>query len=265
MWDPSVYLRFGDERSRPYFELLTRVAADRPREVVDLGCGPGQLTVHLARRWPGATVVGLDSSPEMIERARKLDSRVTFAVTDVRDWLPSPQTDVVVSNATLQWVPEHPALLVRWASAMPRSGWLAVQVPGNYDAPSHRALRAVAEDPRWRDRVAPVLREAPVLEAAGYAALLAPAGCAVDAWETTYVHLLSARDGVGHPVLSWMEGTALRPVRAALGEGTAWIAFQAALAERLADDYPVRDAEVAFPFRRIFFVARTGARTQGEP
>lgn len=272
MWDPATYLRYGDERSRPFFDLLARVGADEPREVVDLGCGPGQLTASLAQRWPGASVTGIDSSSEMIDRALTLDSPVTFTVGDVRNWTPSQRADVVLSNATLHWVPEHEDLLVRWAAAMPPAGWLAVQVPGNFDAPSHRALHAVGNDPRWREQVAPLLREEPVLDAAGYAALLTGAGCAVDAWETTYVHVLPAPDDADHPVLSWMEGTALRPVRAALGEGTGWTAFRAALAERLTSAYPARNGEVLFPFRRVFFVARPGvrpprpgARTQGEP
>jgi trans-aconitate 2-methyltransferase len=265
VWDPKTYLRYGDERSRPFFDLLARVGAEQPRQVVDLGCGPGQLTASLAQRWPGASITGIDSSPEMIDRARTLDSRVAFTVGDVRDWMPSAYSDVVLSNATLHWVPEHPALLVRWAAAMSPGGWLAVQVPGNFAAPSHRALREVADDPRWRDEVAPLMRDAPVLESAEYAALLAGAGCAVDAWETTYVHVLPAADGADHSVLTWMEGTALRPVRAALGESPRWTAFRAALGERLARAYPVRDGEVLFPFRRVFFVARPGARTQGEP
>lgn len=272
MWDPVTYLRYGDERSRPFFDLLGRVAPDQPREVVDLGCGPGLLTLHLAQRWPDAAVVGVDSSPEMISRAVALGSRVTFRTGDVREWQPSPRTDVVVSNATLQWVPDHPALLVRWVAELPPAGWLAVQVPGNFAAPSHQALRAVGADCRWQDEVTPLLRSAPVLEPAEYAALLAREGCAVDAWETTYVHVLPALDGADHPVLAWMEGTALRPVRAALGADSRWAAFRAALGERLASQYPVRNAEVLFPFRRIFFVARAGgaasgpgARLQGEP
>jgi trans-aconitate 2-methyltransferase len=261
MWDPATYLRYGDERSRPFFDLLARVGADRPREVVDLGCGPGQLTASLAQRWPDANVVGVDSSSDMIDRALTIGSSVSFMVGDVRNWMPTARTDVVLSSATLQWVPDHSDLLVRWAAAMPPGGWLAVQVPGNFDAPSHRTLRAVGNDPRWRPEVSPLLREAPVLDAAGYAALMAEAGCVVDAWETTYVHVLPAPDGADHPVLSWMEGTALRPVRAALGEGPRWTAFRAALAERLASAYPDRQGEVLFPFRRVFFVART----QGEP
>lgn len=261
MWDPDTYLRYRDQRSRPFDDLVARVAAAEPRTVVDLGCGPGNLTASLVDRWPDATVIGLDSSPEMIGKASALDVDATFAVADVRDWTPDAGVDVVVSNAVLQWVPDHERLLTRWARALRPGAWLAVQVPGNFDAPSHRALRAVAAEPRWRDLLGPLMREAPVLDAAGYAALLSGVGCAVDAWETSYVHLLPAGDGPDHPVLSWMEGTALRPVRAILGGGDGWVEFRAALGERLAEDYPIGDGEVCFPFRRVFFVARAGVRS----
>ncbi|GIJ77573.1 trans-aconitate 2-methyltransferase [Micromonospora phaseoli] len=261
MWDPTAYLRYGDERSRPFHDLLARVAADRPRTVVDLGCGPGTLTAVLAARWPDSRIVGLDSSPEMIDRATALDTPVSFGVTDVRDWRTDPETDVVVCNAVLQWVPGHQELLTRWATDLPAGAWLAVQVPGNFDAPSHRALREVAGRPPWQAELHPLLREAPVAGPVDYARLLAAAGCAVDAWETTYVHLLPARPDADHPVLTWMEGTALRPVRAAL-PAAGWSAFRAELAVRLVEAYPVRQGQVYFPFRRIFFVARTGARAQ---
>ncbi|MET8912535.1 trans-aconitate 2-methyltransferase [Micromonospora sp. NPDC004551] len=272
MWDPSTYLRYGDERSRPFHDLVARVPAERPRAVVDLGCGPGTLTATLAGRWPDSRIAGLDSSAEMIARARALTrvrslagsgvvaEPVAFSVGDVRDWRPEPDVDVVVCNAVLQWVPGHQELLTRWAGALPAGAWLAFQVPGNFAAPSHRALREVAGRDRWRDTLAPLLREAPVEEPVDYAALLVGAGCAVDAWETTYVHLLPAA-GADHPVLAWMEGTALRPVRAALDDA-GWADFRAELGVRLAEAYPVRQGQVYFPFRRIFVVARTGARAE---
>ena len=260
MWDPRTYLRYGDERSRPFHDLLARVGAEHPRAVVDLGCGPGTLTATLAGRWPGSRVTGLDSSPEMIARASADGGPVAYAVADVRDWRPEPDVDVLVGNAVLQWVPEHRDLLRRWAGELPAGAWMAFQVPGNFDAPSHRLLRSVAAQDRWRDALAAKLREAPVDEPVGYATLLTDAGCAVDAWETTYVHLLPAA-GADHPVLAWMEGTALRPVRAAL-HAAGWADFRAELGVRLAQAYPVRQGQVYFPFRRIFMVARTGARAE---
>ncbi|MBM0278745.1 trans-aconitate 2-methyltransferase [Micromonospora tarensis] len=261
MWDPTTYLRFGDERSRPFHDLVARIPAERPRAVVDLGCGPGQLTTTLAERWPASRVRGLDSAPEMIERAEALGAPVDFTVADLRDWRPVGDEDVVVSNAALQWVPNHQALLRRWAVELPAGAWLAVQVPGNFDAPSHRALRAVADQPAWRAELAPLLRADPVDDPADYAALLTAAGCAVDAWETTYLHLLPARSGAEHPVLTWMEGTALRPVRAAL-DTAGWHAFRADLGVRLTAAYPVRQGQVYFPFRRVFVVAHTGDSAQ---
>ncbi|WP_430780142.1 methyltransferase domain-containing protein [Actinoplanes sp. G11-F43] len=240
MWDPAVYGRFGAERSRPFLDLVARIGAEHPRAVTDLGCGPGDLTRTLAGRWPGARVTGIDSSPEMIEKAGP-----GFRLGDIADWHPEPDVDVVVTNAALQWVPGHPEMLARWARELPSGAWIAMQVPGNFDSPAHRAARELS----------PVeLRADPVLDAAGYAEVLA--GTTVDAWETTYLHLLPADPGADHPVLRWIEGTALRPVRAALDDER-WAAFRAALAPRIAEAYPERHGLVAFPFRRIFVVATT--------
>jgi len=255
MWDPAVYRRFGSERSRPFFDLVAQIEADKPRAVVDLGCGPGELTATLAERWPQARVTGVDSSPEMIEKAAALDAPVDFRVGDVRDWVPGPDTDVLVTNATLQWVPGHQELLARWARELPPGAWLAMQVPGNFAAASHRALREVARSAPFAAVTGEVVRDEPVDDAAGYASMLTGLSATVDAWETTYVHLLP-ETGAEHPVLRWMEGTALRPIKAAL-EPDGWQGFRAALAEKLAVAYPARNGFVAFPFRRIFVVART--------
>ncbi|WIM94772.1 trans-aconitate 2-methyltransferase [Actinoplanes oblitus] len=253
MWDPAVYRRFGSERSRPFFDLVARIDATAPRAVVDLGCGPGELTRTLAERWPQAQVTGIDSAPEMIEKAAAGAGPVAFHLGDIATWQPGPDTDVLVTNAALQWVPGHQEMLSRWATGLPSGAWLAMQVPGNFDAPSHRLLRATAA----RYGAAHVLREAPVDHPVDYAARLTEAGATVDAWETTYLHLLPT-DGADHPVLRWIEGTALRPVRAALDDDT-WTAFRADLAGRIAEAYPARGHLVAFPFRRIFVVARTAS------
>jgi trans-aconitate 2-methyltransferase len=257
MWDPAVYRRFGAERSRPFFDLVARIGADRPRAVADLGCGPGELTMTLAERWPEARVTGVDSSPEMIEKAVSHGGPAEFRLGDVLEWTPGPDVDVLVTNAVLQWVPEHRDLLARWAGELPPGAWLAMQVPGNFDSPSHRTLRRVSDS----YGVGQVNRDAPVDDPAGYANLLIAAGATVDAWSTTYLHLLPD-DGPEHPVLRWLEGTALRPVKAAFGADAAlgenaWRDFRADLGRELAVAYPAAHGYVAFPFRRIFVVART--------
>ncbi|HLU55864.1 MAG TPA: trans-aconitate 2-methyltransferase [Pseudonocardia sp.] len=250
-WDPALYLDFDDHRSRPFHDLLARVGATSPRRVVDLGCGPGHLTAVLAARWPGAQVVALDSSPDMVAAAR--ERGIDAELADVVDWTPAPDTDVVITNAVLQWVPEHPRLLPRWLAALPSGAWFAMQVPGNFDAPSHALVRELLAEPRWRDAVQ-VRREPASLEPAEYAELLAAHGAHVDVWETTYLHRLTGPD----PVLQWISGTSLRPVRDAL-DPAAYEEFRAELAPRLRAAYPARsDGTTWLPFRRIFAVARPG-------
>lgn len=253
MWNPGVYLAFADHRGRPFFDLLSRVGADKPRRVVDLGCGPGNLTVTLAQRWPDAVVEAWDSSPEMVEAAR--ERGVDAHVGDVRVWTPQPDTDVVVTNATLQWVPEHAELLVRWAGQLAAGSWIAMQVPGNFDAPSHQAVRELARRDQWAEPLQDFpFREGQVDSPSGYAELLGDVGCNVDAWETTYIHELSGEN----PVLEWITGTALRPVRSWLNDEQ-WERFRQELIPMLDADYPIRaDGKTFFPFRRIFFVAQVG-------
>ncbi|HVK26057.1 MAG TPA: trans-aconitate 2-methyltransferase [Actinokineospora sp.] len=253
MWDPDKYLAFGDHRGRPFFDLVARVGAGSPRSVVDLGCGPGNLTETLAQRWPDAKLVGYDSSPDMVTAAQS--RAVTVRLGSIEDWRPESDTDVVVSNAALQWIPGHVDLLRQWVDALPPGAWIAVQVPGNFAAPSHELVRELAREPQWRDQLGPVvLREDDaVLDPTGYADVMADAGCEVDAWETTYQQRLTGE----HPVLEWITGTALRPVRAALAD-SAWEDFRTALVPRLDKAYPRRaDGSTWFPFRRVFFVART--------
>ena len=254
VWDPAIYLEHGDHRARPFFDLLARVGATAPAVVVDLGCGPGGLTQRLAERWPGADVTGIDSSEEMVRRARseQRNARCTFVLEDVREWKPRRPVDVLVTNATLQWVPDHLALLPRWVERLGPDGWLALQVPSNFDAPSHTLMREVASSTRWRDQLGGVLRHGDaVAEPGGYLEVLAATGCSVDAWQTTYVHVLPGPD----PVLSWVRGTGLRPVLAALSPADGR-AFEAEYAELLRTAYPAQAYGTPFPFTRTFAVAR---------
>jgi trans-aconitate 2-methyltransferase len=256
-WDPAQYLRFADHRSRPFAELLARVAADEPSYVVDLGCGPGGLTATLAERWPGALVVGVDSSAEMVASAQEhaVAGRLEFVQADLREWTPDRPVDVLVSNATLQWVPGHLELLPALVDRLAPDGWLAVQVPGNFDEPSHTELADLRRSPRWRDLVGEGAQRAGSHPPHTYLERLADLGLVADVWETTYLQVLAGEDAV----LEWTKGTALRPVLAALGpEDTE--EFVADYAERLRRAYPRRSYGTVMPFRRIFFVAHKEAR-----
>lgn len=253
MWDPAKYLDFADLRGRPFFDLTARIGATAPRRVVDLGCGPGNLTAALAQRWPQAALEASDNSPEMVAAARELG--IDAQLIDVRQWSPKPDTDVVVSNAVLQWVPEHRELLERWVRELPRGAWIAIQVPGNFDAPSHALTRELAASAAWAGKLGSVgLRDDAAVDApTQYAERLARLGCQVDAWETTYTQRLHGENAV----LEWITGTALRPVKAAL-DAADWLRFRSDLAAMLERAYPPRDDGTTwFGFRRIFVVART--------
>ncbi len=257
-WDPEQYLRFAAERGRPFHDLLGRVHAEAPGTVVDLGCGPGNLTAGLVDRWPGAQVHGLDSSPEMIGRARNDNaaSGVTFEVGDLRDWTAQAPVDVLVCNATLQWVPGHLDLLPALLEQVRPGGWLAFQVPGNFGERSHTALADLATTPRWsaafegRDRARPATEPAQT-----YLERLAAAGCTVDAWETTYLHVLRGEDAV----VQWLAGTGLRPYLQALADEAQRQEFLSDYRAAISAAYPRHDWGTVLPFRRVFVVARRGA------
>jgi len=249
-WDPTHYLSYADERGRPFHELMARVASRAPERVVDLGCGPGNLTVGLAERWPDAQVLGVDSSAEMIAAAPQ-HPRARFEVRDLRDWVAVAEpVDVLVSNATLQWVPGHLDLLPALASRVGPGGWLAVQVPGNFGEPSHTIRAELAADSRYAGHLLDVAVPSSH-EPVDYLRALAPLGFEVDAWETTYLHVLRGRDAV----YDWVTGTGARPTLQALPEGLRE-EFAAELRARLAAAYPETEVGVLLPFRRIFVVGR---------
>ncbi|SDD98906.1 methyltransferase domain-containing protein [Nocardioides lianchengensis] len=248
-WDPDRYLTYADERGRPFLDLLARVPATAPTRVVDLGCGPGNLTALLAARWPDATVEGVDASVEMIEAARRDVPDIGFTVGDLRDWDGGP-VDVLLSNATLQWLPDHLELLPRLVGAVRPGGWLAFQVPGNFGEPSHTLRTELAAQAPYRDHLGGVAvpdSHDPVV----YLEVLAALGCEVDAWETTYLHRLVGPD----PVFTWVSATGARPTLQALPDDLR-PAFEAEFRRRLAAAYPERPWGVVLPFRRVFVVAR---------
>lgn len=258
-WDPATYAQFSDERSRPFADLIGRIGAQDPGLVVDLGCGNGPATLSLAALWPAARVVGVDSSEAMLETALALDTagRVEWVLSDLSDWDPASlgqRPDVIVTNSTLQWLPSHLALLPVWIEALADGGWFALQVPNNFDEPSHRLMREVAAQHSRAGELVAALDLPAVAEPRTYLTVLSRLGCVVDAWETTYLHILDAAGTDPNPVLSWTSGTGLRPVLDLLGDEASRAAFVTPYAAALAEAYPRTGAGVVFPFRRVFAV-----------
>lgn len=250
-WDPGRYLAFADHRARPAVDLLARVELDDPDAVIDLGCGPGNSTALLAARWPTARITGVDGSPDMLAKARLNAVPADWLEADVAHWVPDAPPDLIFANAALQWLDDHATLLPRLVGCLRPRGVLAVQMPRNFQAPSHALMRETATEGPWAERLSGVLHAAPVAEPAWYHDLLSPLSSRLDIWETEYLHVLDGDD----PVLRWTRSTALRPVVDALDRDEL-AAFEATYAARLRAAYPRRpDGRTLFPFRRLFIVA----------
>lgn len=248
-WDHSQYLKFADARTRPAAELLARVPLSAAEVVIDLGCGPGNSTELLCARWPGAQVTGVDSSQDMLERARQVLPDVRFVQADVRDYQPERPCDVLFANALLQWLPEHERLVPRLFAQLRAGGALAVQMPDNMAEPSHRLMREVAAHHGLSS--AQVSSRADVLAPELYYDLLSHAAVSIDIWRTRYEHVMPDADAI----VEWVKGTGLRPYVEAL-QGEARAAFVHDYAREIATAYPPRaDGRRLFSFPRLFMVA----------
>lgn len=266
-WNPQQYEKFSEHRRRPFVDLMSRVGATSPEVVVDLGCGSGGCTLELTTRWPGARVIGIDSSAAMLERARRQDrdGLVEWVHSDVESWDPAQvgaPIDVIVTSSLLQWVPSHAQLIPGWITALAPGGWFAMQVPANFNAQSHTLLRDIACDsPRAAELLPRLGRGEAVSEPAVYLFVLAELGCDVDAWKTTYQHVLDPGGDLREPVLEWTKGTALLPVFEVLKDDGERAAFVRAYGDALLRAYPRQPFGTVFAFRRIFAVAHKKGRT----
>jgi trans-aconitate 2-methyltransferase len=254
-WNAAQYLRFEDERTRPSIDLLARVPLTDPERCIDLGCGPGNSTELVAARFPQAQVEGLDSSPDMLDKARKRLPQLAFTLGDVGSWLVEGAYDLIFANAVLQWLPDHAGLFPQLVRSLKRGGCLAVQMPDNLDRASHVAMREVATEQPWAGKLAPALAARSKIGSFGnYRRWLTAAGCKVDLWQTTYVHEL---DGLG-AIADWFKSTGLKPFLDRLDAEEQEAYLQRYLA-RIAPSYPVEnDGKVLLPFPRLFIVAIKG-------
>jgi trans-aconitate 2-methyltransferase len=253
MWNPNQYLKFSSERDRPFFDLLARANLESAKHIADLGCGTGHLTATLLNKFPDSYVVGVDSSAQMLQNAASFaNSRLEFERADIATWQPKTKPDAIVSNAALQWLEGHETLIPRLAAMLNPGGILAVQMPVNFQQPSHTILRDLVSSEHWKPQLANDSSQLRAPEsAAWYVETLSNLGFAVDAWETTYQHILQGEN----PVLEWVKGTALRPVLKAL-EPPLRATFLEELGARYRQAYPQKSFGTLFEFNRLFFVAK---------
>jgi trans-aconitate 2-methyltransferase len=251
-WSPSLYSRFEDERTRPARDLLAQVPEVSSR-IVDVGCGPGNSTELLAQRWPDAEIVGLDSSPAMLDEARKRLPTAHFETADANLWMPDADTGLVFANAIYQWVPEHLSVLPRVLEALQVDAALAVQMPDNLAEPTHQLMREVAAAGPWAEKLRGVARAALPPPRIYYDALK-PFAARLDIWHTIYNHVLDDADAV----VDWVRSTGLRPFLDPLSPDEQK-AFRAEYTARIAKAYPAAaDGKVLLRFPRLFIVAVRG-------
>lgn len=252
-WNPDLYRRFEDERTRPARDLLARVPLQTPRQVVDLGCGPGNSTELLLQRFPDAEVLGIDNSPAMLDSARERLPGCRFELADIGTWTPDGAFDLIYANASLQWVGDHEGLLPRLLSALAPGGVLAVQMPDNRDEPTHRAMRELAAHAPFAALIGDVGKlRTELLGLDGYYDLLAPLSASLDLWRTEYQHPMDSPARI----VEWVRGTGLKPFVDPLPESER-AQFLTAYEQRIAETYPVRaDGKLRLAFPRLFFVAQ---------
>lgn len=257
-WDPELYSRFDSLRSRPAVELLSQVHHPDPHLIYDVGTGGGHIARLMADRWPGAVVVGTDTSVEMLEAAGATPARVSWLEQDVRQWDPSEHPDIIYSNAVLHWVPDHDDLLVRLVESLRPGGVLAVQMPLSWHEPSHRLMREVLAtgrngSPLGPDSIREQMAEPPVASPGHYHRLLRTVARRINVWQTTYYQELSGPD----PVLEWVRATALRPILEGLDPDDLEL-FLTVYRLALDGAYPRGpDGGTIYPFPRVFMVATT--------
>jgi trans-aconitate 2-methyltransferase len=250
-WDATAYNRFRGLRLRPAIDLMMRVPDLPPGEVVDFGCGNGAVAPALATRFPGRALVGLDGSPAMLAEARASGLYARLHQADATTWTPDTPPALIFSNALCHWLPDHEALFSRLAHSLAPCGTLAVQMPRQFDAPSHALMRRLAEE-MFPDRFDYTRWVAPVADPRDYHRMLAALGT-LDVWETEYIQRLDPTYP-DHPVRRFTESTGMRPIAEKLTEAER-AAFIAEYESALTTAYPVEeDGGVLFPFRRLFFV-----------
>jgi trans-aconitate 2-methyltransferase len=252
-WSAAQYSKFEAERNRPILDLLARIEVPAACTAADLGCGPGNSTELLQNRFPGAAIIGIDSAPDMIAAARRRLPGATFEQADIAAWANPGPFDVILANASLQWLPDHGILFPRLVAKLGSRGAFAVQMPDNLDEPAHRLMREIAAGGPWAAKlVAASAARAERRPPAWYYVLLKDCAETVDVWSTTYIHALA---GGPDAVVEWFKGTGLRPFLDPLDEAER-AEFLGRYRAAIAEAYPpLPDGTVLLPFPRLFILA----------
>jgi trans-aconitate 2-methyltransferase len=251
-WNPDLYLKFDKERTQPSIDLVSHINFPKPSKIIDIGCGPGNSTQILVQRWPEAMIVGIDNSPAMIEKARKDYPDQDWQILDAGKDEIKGKFDIVFSNATIQWIPDHTGLLRKFHDLLSEKGCLAIQVPLFWDMPIGKAILKIAGKSRWDSKLNEATELFTIHDISFYYDTLSEIFNSLEIWESDYIHILGSQVSI----LEMIRSTGLRPYLDRLESDTDKIYFAELVFEEIKKDYPLqKDGKVLFPFKRLFFIA----------
>jgi trans-aconitate 2-methyltransferase len=251
-WDPDSYLKYKEERTQPSYDLVARIEIANPANIIDIGCGPGNSTRALRERWPNARILGLDSSQDMIEKARNAFSQEDWILADATEWKTDEKYDIVFSNAALQWIPNHDILIPKLFDLVNNQGALAVQVPANNHSPLHKAVLRVSKREEWRESTNGCDSMLTYRNAGFYYDQLSAISVRINIWQTTYYHIMVSHQDL----IDWYASTGMRPYLERFKKESERYSFREQVLEECTPHYPKQeDGKILFPFNRIFFVA----------
>jgi trans-aconitate 2-methyltransferase len=251
-WNPDLYLKFGKERIQPSIDLVSRIHFKEPRSIIDIGCGPGNSTQVLFEKWPGSKIIGVDNSPAMIEKAKEEYPTIEWRIFDAGKDTMKEKFDIVFSNATIQWIPDHEGLLVKLSRLLNENGLLAVQLPLFWDMPLGRSIAHIAGQKRWTEATDSVKDLFTINNYSFYYDHLSELFESIEIWQTDYMHVMKSH----YSILEMIRSTGLRPYIEQLENETDRKDFEELVLKSIESEYPSQhDGKVLFPFKRLFFIA----------
>jgi trans-aconitate 2-methyltransferase len=252
-WNPNLYLKFDKERIQPSIDLVARIDYDNPAKIIDIGCGPGNSTQILVNRWPDSDIIGADNSPAMIKRATGDYPNQKWILFDAGSDTLNDKFDLVFSNATIQWIPNHDKLLQRFADLLNGTGVLAVQLPLFFDMPLSKSISEVAKQSKWTTATQGVDSLFTINTASYYYDHLSKYFSKIDIWTTDYYHVMESQS----TILEMIRTTGLKPYLERLADDNEKKQFEALVLDKIKQTYPLQNnGKVLFPFKRLFFVAK---------
>jgi len=252
-WNPALYLQFGKERIQPSIDLVSRIDFENPKNIIDIGCGPGNSTQILAQRWPKSKITGVDNSPAMIERAKLDFPNQDWKLLDAGKDEIIDTFDIIFSNAAIQWIPNHFELLNKMKHNLSDNGVIAVQIPLFFDMPLGQSIARISKNKRWStltDRVNDLFT---IHHQSEYYDILSELFSFIEIWKSDYVHIMDSHDSV----LEMVRSTGLKPYLERLESDTDKRDFENMVLTDIIKDYPMqKNGKVLFPFKRLFFIAK---------